>query len=99
MADPKPTGEKEAFPLQGTPGNQTNIEPDTDAETNATYDKATVPTQDDSPPDPRFNPPTPSPFKRAALIAFTILLFWIAFNLRPSLWNNNREGKVVYASR
>ncbi|KAF9790277.1 hypothetical protein BJ322DRAFT_1103942 [Thelephora terrestris] len=32
--------------------------------------------------DPRFNPPTPSPLKRAALLFFVFCLFWFALRLR-----------------
>ncbi|KAG6875918.1 hypothetical protein C0993_006822 [Termitomyces sp. T159_Od127] len=99
MTTTKPIEEKEAFSTQGTPENGKNVKPNMDAEPVTKYDKDKVPTQDDSLPDPRFNPPTPSPFKRAALIAFVILLLWIAFSLRPSLLKNNREAKVIYASR
>lgn len=50
-------------------------------------------------PDPRFDQPTPSPYKRAALVIFTILLFWIALSLRASLLAHKRSPKVIYASR
>ncbi|KAG5351639.1 hypothetical protein E4T56_gene7917 [Termitomyces sp. T112] len=70
-----------------------------DLETDAKRDKVPLPTRDDSLPDPRFNPSTPSSFKRAALILFAIILFWIAFNLRSEFSKNNREANVVYASR
>ncbi|KAF8219988.1 hypothetical protein L208DRAFT_1336363 [Tricholoma matsutake] len=49
--------------------------------------------------DPRFDQPTPSPYKRAALVIFTILLFWIALSLRASLLAHKRSSKVIYASR
>jgi hypothetical protein len=49
--------------------------------------------------DPRFNQPTPSPHKRAALVIFTILLFWVALSLRTSLLAQKRSPKVTYASR
>jgi hypothetical protein len=32
--------------------------------------------------DPRFNPPTPSPLKRAALLFCVFCLFWFALRLR-----------------
>jgi len=32
--------------------------------------------------DPRFNPPSPSPLKRAALLLFVSCLFWFALRLR-----------------
>jgi hypothetical protein len=47
-------------------------------------------------PHPRFDQPTPSPYKRAALVIFTILLFWLALSLRAS---HKRSSKVIYASR
>jgi hypothetical protein len=50
-------------------------------------------------PDPRFNQPAPSPYKRAALVIFTILLFWFALSLRSSLLAHKRSSKVIYASR
>ena len=34
------------------------------------------------PNDPRFNPPTPSPLKRAGLLLFVFFLFWLALRLR-----------------
>ncbi|KAG6863609.1 hypothetical protein C0991_004631, partial [Blastosporella zonata] len=46
----------------------------------------------------RFHEPPPSPFKRAALIVFTLLLFWLALTMRQSLWKNNHEAKVVHAN-
>jgi uncharacterized membrane protein YccC len=36
--------------------------------------------------DPRFNPPTPSPYARAALLIFVAFLFWWAFSLRRAVW-------------
>lgn len=36
--------------------------------------------------DPRFNPPTPSPYARAALLIFVALLFWLAYVLRKAVW-------------
>jgi hypothetical protein len=36
--------------------------------------------------DPRFNPPPPSPYARAALLIFVALLFWWAFTLRRAVW-------------
>lgn len=32
--------------------------------------------------DPRFNPPTPSAWKRAALLLFIVFLFWFSVRLR-----------------
>lgn len=34
--------------------------------------------------DPRFNPPAPSAWKRAALLVFVALLFWLAFSMKRS---------------
>jgi len=36
--------------------------------------------------DPRFNPPTPSPYARAALLIFVVFLFWLAFTLKKAVW-------------
>lgn len=36
--------------------------------------------------DPRFNPPPPSPYARAALIAFCLFIVWYAFYLRREIW-------------
>lgn len=36
--------------------------------------------------DPRFNPPPPSPLARAALIAFMLFMFWLAFGMRKAVW-------------
>jgi hypothetical protein len=36
--------------------------------------------------DPRFNPPPPSPYARAALVAFCIFIVWYAFYLRREIW-------------
>lgn len=46
--------------------------------------------------DPRFNPPTPSPWKRAGLVLAVVVLFWLAFTLRAQL---GRPPKVVHANR
>ncbi|OBZ72198.1 Casein kinase I isoform alpha [Grifola frondosa] len=46
--------------------------------------------------DPRFNPPTPSPWKRAALLAFVVFLIWLSFSLRLS---KPRQPEVVHATR
>lgn len=49
--------------------------------------------------NPRFDQPTPSPYKRAALVIFTILLFYLALFLRASLLAHKKSPKVIYASR
>jgi len=36
--------------------------------------------------DPRFRMKTPSPYIRAALLIFVVLLFWLAFVMRKALW-------------
>ncbi|KAI0031726.1 hypothetical protein K488DRAFT_86516 [Vararia minispora EC-137] len=33
--------------------------------------------------DPRFNPPTPAAWKRVALVAFVVFMFFLTFYLRP----------------
>jgi hypothetical protein len=50
-------------------------------------------------PDPRFYQPTPSPFKRAALLIFIGFLFWLAFSLRKSVWAAGGAPRVVHANR
>lgn len=45
--------------------------------------------------DPRFNPPTPSWWKRALLVLFIIFMFWLHFSMRASM----REGQVLHAHR
>lgn len=42
--------------------------------------------------DPRFHQPTPSPFVRAALLLFTAFLFWLAFNMRKTMWVESGMG-------
>jgi len=46
--------------------------------------------------DPRFNPPTPSVWKRVALVVVVFVLFWLAFSMRAPL---QREQRVVHAQR
>jgi len=48
--------------------------------------------------DPRFHQPSPSPFKRAALIVVTLLLFWLALSMRTSLLKA-KKAQVIYAPR
>ncbi|KAL6301506.1 hypothetical protein BKA93DRAFT_818936 [Sparassis latifolia] len=45
--------------------------------------------------DPRFNPPTPSVWKRVALLIFVVVLFWLAFSMRAQ----HRKPAVVHAQR
>jgi hypothetical protein len=47
--------------------------------------------------DPRFDVPTPSPYKRVALLLFTAFLFWAAFKMRGSL--TRKEPEIIYAKR
>jgi hypothetical protein len=42
--------------------------------------------------DPRFHQPTPSPFVRAGLLLFTAFLFWLAFNMRKTMWVESGMG-------
>ncbi|KAG2143533.1 uncharacterized protein EDB93DRAFT_1155510 [Suillus bovinus] len=45
--------------------------------------------------DPRFNRPTPSLWKRIALLLLTAFLFWLAFQLQHKRF----EPKVIHAER
>ena len=47
--------------------------------------------------DPRFNPPTPSPWKRVALLAFVLAILWLAFSLRMSAKQSHPQ--VIHAQR
>lgn len=44
--------------------------------------------------DERFNPPTPSTWKRAALLVLVVFLFWLAFRMRPG-----KQPQVIHADR
>ena len=46
------------------------------------------------PADARFDQPAPAPWKRAALVIFTVFLFWLAFNMRFAVKN---KPAVVHA--
>ncbi|KAH8990489.1 hypothetical protein EDB92DRAFT_1775181, partial [Lactarius akahatsu] len=48
--------------------------------------------------DPRFNPPIPSWWKRALLILFIIVMFWLSFSLRASMHRGARSD-VVHCSQ
>ncbi|KAI0305592.1 hypothetical protein B0F90DRAFT_1815193 [Multifurca ochricompacta] len=48
--------------------------------------------------DPRFNPPTPSWWKRALLIVFILVMFWLSFSLRASM-RKTSQPQVVHAHR
>ncbi|PCH42551.1 hypothetical protein WOLCODRAFT_163881 [Wolfiporia cocos MD-104 SS10] len=45
--------------------------------------------------DPRFNPSTPSRWKRAALLLLIFALCWLALSIRA----HNRKPKIIYAER
>lgn len=47
--------------------------------------------------DPRFQQPTPAWWKRAALVLFVVVLFWLAVSLRNA--RKATPTKVVHASR
>ncbi|KAH9933565.1 uncharacterized protein BXZ73DRAFT_46328 [Epithele typhae] len=50
--------------------------------------------------DPRFNPPTPSAWKRVALIVFLLCVCWFAVQLRVSMIPRQPEPpQVVHANR
>ena len=46
--------------------------------------------------DPRFNPPTPSPWKRAALILLVVFLFWLGVTMRKQM---AKQPEIIHASR
>ena len=46
--------------------------------------------------DPRFNPPTPSPWKRAALVVLVVVLFWLGITMRKQM---AKQPEVIYATR
>ncbi|KAI0049856.1 hypothetical protein FA95DRAFT_1488372 [Auriscalpium vulgare] len=48
--------------------------------------------------DPRFNPPTPSAWKRVGLIVFIVVMFWLSFQLRTTP-STHKEPEVVHADR
>jgi hypothetical protein len=48
--------------------------------------------------DQRFNPPTPSWWKRALLILFIISMFWLYFSLRVSM-QKAAEPKFIHTQR
>ncbi|KAF8198498.1 hypothetical protein BJ912DRAFT_951587 [Pholiota molesta] len=50
-------------------------------------------------PDSRFTQPTPSPFKRAALLLFVGLLLWVALDMRFKLFDAKRKPQIIHASR
>lgn len=50
---------------------------------------------DDPAPDPRFEQPTPSPWKRAGLLFLIAFLFWLTYWLRTSY----QPPKVLHANR
>ncbi|KAJ2916716.1 hypothetical protein MD484_g3689, partial [Candolleomyces efflorescens] len=48
--------------------------------------------------DPRFNRPPPSVLSRLLLIAFLVLLLWLAVRMRMTLLDDKRHGKSRAAS-
>ncbi|KAJ7575524.1 hypothetical protein C8J56DRAFT_971476 [Mycena floridula] len=46
--------------------------------------------------DPRFIQPTPAAWKRVALLAFVVALFWVAISMRAG---QSRKNMIVHASR
>jgi hypothetical protein len=48
--------------------------------------------------DPRFNPPTPSWWKRALLIIFIISMFWLHSSLRASM-QKAAEPQIIHTQR
>lgn len=48
--------------------------------------------------DPRFNPPTPSLWKRVALIAAIVVLFYVALKMRMAMVQP-QSAPVVHANR
>ena len=49
--------------------------------------------------DPRFNPETPSAWKRAALLLFIVALCWLGIRLRVSTIPGQAQPDVVHANR
>ena len=48
--------------------------------------------------DPRFNPPTPSWWKRALVILSIVAMFWLYFSLRASM-QRGAEEEIIHAHR
>lgn len=48
--------------------------------------------------DPRFNPPTPSVWKRLTLLIIVFILFWVAYSIKP-LKPEPPKPTVVHANR
>lgn len=76
---------KEEEPLE----EEEDTEPNPQAEFAAAEEKRLA--------DPRFNPPTPSRWKRAGLLVLVFVLFWVAISMRKSM--RNAPPKVLYANR
>ena len=50
--------------------------------------------------DPRFNPPTPSPWKRIALLLLLVFLLYLGIKLRVNaIQQHEPEPTVVHANR
>ncbi|EJF59172.1 hypothetical protein DICSQDRAFT_65500 [Dichomitus squalens LYAD-421 SS1] len=63
-------------------------------------EKRRVPRQEPTSDDPRFNPPTPSPWKRFALVLFLVFLLYVGLKLRVNAIKNlEPEPSVVHATR
>ena len=48
--------------------------------------------------DPRFNPPTPSVWKRVALVVLVVFLFWVGISMRKQM-SQAKSPEILYASR
>ncbi|KAF5391789.1 hypothetical protein D9757_001816 [Collybiopsis confluens] len=51
------------------------------------------------PVDPRFEQPTPSPFKRILLLLFIGFLFWLAFALGRARLIKANKPQIIYSNR
>ncbi|EAU83858.1 hypothetical protein CC1G_09527 [Coprinopsis cinerea okayama7 len=75
-------------------------EPVSDEEHSDSEDEKSEPQpQRPASPDPRFNPPPPSPLKRFLLIVFVTFLLWLAYALRQHHIRKKNKPQIIYASR
>ncbi|KAJ6623644.1 hypothetical protein B0H10DRAFT_2008995 [Mycena sp. CBHHK59/15] len=86
-------------PLPTADENEVLLKPESDEDEDID-DAASTSAREQAPsfppvPDPRFEQPTPSPWKRAGLLLFLLFLFWLAFQLK----NTAGPPKVIHASR